>query len=436
MFKAFTFSLIFLFIVSCSTESPSNNESDIRLKEISFSEAVNNELLPLQLSFSIPENFVVKSSNNLTMGTLWGIDAEIEDVIKTQITKTKTGFFRIFVSVNTAYDAQSKKFTGEDEMEKGLAGVGAKNIKIKKKFIGGYPGLVTSADLNGKKMFSCFIATLNSTNVITILYYSPSELTGNENKLWEKVIGSIKRLEYKKETISGKDAKSLLKKVLESNQFKKFRVELLTKLDVEKALEVPQIQQSFEADHSISFFGASYSWQSSNILRVGNHTTSFSQPWTIPKMSMQINKSGNKINVKSTVNGKALPERTENVDVFAIADSSPIQYLTGYPFFSMKPSDKIIEAILELFDLKVTDENSEVLVLEGTPSKKAFLAYIKDNNMPEEFNGVPFVNELMKRFAKISVIIDARSKRLKSILVSGKLNEYPVSTQIKILEIN
>ena len=424
--------IIFVFIISSCTSR--QKTSEFKLKTISFEEAVNKELFPLQLTFGIPDNFVVRSSKHLSLGVLWGVEEEIEKVIKTQITETETGFFRLYVSTNTAYDNQTKQFTGEGQMKSSLQGIGAKNIKLERKFIGGYPALVSSADFKGKKLFSCFIATLNSSNVITILYYSPKKLTGSENKLWAEVIGSIKRIEYSEETVHGQNAADQIREILKAGQYKKFRVELVTKIEDNKALETPRIEQTFSADHSNGFVKAEYKWSSSNILKVENHTTDFSQPWNIPEMSMDIKKSGDEITVETSVKGQKHPARTVNIKVINKADESPIQYLSGFPFFTINSSDKIIGDVLELFDLKFTGKDKNSIQLEGTPRKNAFLAYIEKNNMPKDYNGVPFINELLKRFSKITVQADAGTKTLTSIKVSGKMNQFPVSTELKIFE--
>lgn len=426
--------ILLIGLIGCS----SNPSTDVvgEFKDIDFKDAVSNNIIPLEITFGIPENFVVKDSKNLTLGTLWGIESEISEVIKTQKTKTKTGFFRIFISINTGFDPTTKKFLGEDDMSSNLQKIGATNVKVKRHFLGGYDALVTSADLKGKKMFSCHIATYISTNVVTILFYSPEKLKGNENLIWEKFISSIKRKKAKLETVKGENADNLVKQILNKNDFKQFQISLLTTLDEKDAESKPTIKQILTIDHSDGFKNGSLERENINTLEKEGMTTSFSQPWNLPPMKMKcIKNKKDSITTFLESDGKSFPPHETPIKTVKDADASPIQYLTGYPLFTLKKSNEFLEDLFSLFELNITSTKNGVTTLTGLPNIKKFEEYIEKSKLPKTFNGVPFVDELIKRFSKIEVLIDSETNKIKSSKVSGMMGQFKIFTEVKVSQI-
>lgn len=430
----FIFVILLLGLIGCSSQSSTDQVG--KFKDIDFKDAVSSNIIPLEITFGIPENFVVKDSKKLPLGTLWGIESEISEVIKTQKTKTKTGFFRIFISINTAFDPSTRKFTGEDQMSSSLKKLGAKNIKIKRHFLGGYDALVTSADLRGKKMFSCHIATYISTNVITVLYYSPEKLTGNENLVWEKFISSIKRKKAELESLKGENADNLVKQILTKNEYSQFQVSILTTLDEPDSESKPTIKQILTIDHSDGFKNGSLERENVYILKKENMTTSFSQPWNLPHMKMKfVKRNKDSITTFLESDGKSFPPQETPIKNIQSTDLSPIQYLTGYPLFTINKSNEFLEDLFSLFELKIISSKNGITTLSGLPKVKKFEEYIEQSKLPKTINGTPFVDELIKRFSKIEVRVDSETNKVISSKVSGLMGQYKIFTEVRVSQI-
>jgi hypothetical protein len=443
------FLILLVLIVSCDSQEMSvptvedkqgaQSGTVGKWKQISFIEATSNKLVPLELEFTIPHDYEIRYSGNLEIGSIWGTKKDIDSGLSKDnfnFKKIKNGVFRIFWSMTAGYDITKNEFIGEKNMKRNLENMGITNLKIEKKYIGGYPVLLQEGKLNEKNLFSFYIATLNSTNVITILFHSPIKMTGQESNIWNTFVTSIQRPGYKKIKSEGEDATEVIASIIKSSSSKydvTYKIDIMSTIGSDSALTRPTINQTIEIVESpdgiktlVGDFQATHELvkKTSN----GTDTTLFGPPWSIPDIHFVSAFEKGKISgeIKSSQGSDKIPNMA--IEEFQKKNADSYNFLAGNLFMTSLPHNEFLTEFKMLFNFKVKDSTT----LVGTPNRKNILTLLDHIGMPRKRRGLVIVDELMKRWALATITYDDKSFLIDSIKVDGINKMRPQRTEMSI----
>ncbi|OGV44086.1 MAG: hypothetical protein A2X48_12500 [Lentisphaerae bacterium GWF2_49_21] len=411
---------------------------------ISFKTATANTLVPLQLEFAIPSDFIAIDSGDSLLGTIWGTKKDIDKILSQKpytVGESERGFFRIFVSTNTAYFADKERFNIEDEHEKLKKMIS--NYEYKKFSIGGYPVLVQTGEMSGKMVFCCFIATLNETNVLTLLFHPPKKPTGKEMDMCKTLLSLISRPVYNQMEITGENASGTIKNILDKIQTgKSLTTELNTsnKIGPDDAVENPIINQKItfiEDKDGLKELTMNFSAKNKLLEKIGNaeNIDNFSTiPWIIPELSGSI-----RIEDKQVLSSFKVKDKVENnppidIDIFRKSESPSISLLTGQPSLTSYSFKNFMEELLNMYEFKITGKTETLITLKGIPKKDEFLKIMKRIKLPLEVNGIDLSGEIMKRLACAVITVDPASYDIKSFNVDGMLDQFKYKFTLQYIQ--
>lgn len=407
-----------------------------------FKTATSQTLVPVDINFLLPENFECRYAGSLEMGTFWGSPKDLDASLKKgrfEPRKIKQGVFQIFVSMTTGYDAGKNKFTLEDDMLKSMEKTGFKNISLQRGSIAAFPVWTQRAKKDSTDVYACHIATMNASNVITILFHAPVKAKGNEEALWEKVISSITRSLYEKKDIDGSDARSLVKKILQKAETKKDRIFNYTithLLGPATATLRPKIYIDAVAKETpeglIRLFST---FTASNRLVVktkahGSHVTLYAQPWFFTDSEVNLSVDGGR--VKTTISSGGKRNVFPEMSLKDLSDKNPFVFsmLSGEPLLAAESQQHFLKELFQLYDIKKASD----VKLIAVANKEKFEKYMKTKGKSLNRQGLDVVNEMLKRYAQFELHVDKKSTTVKSIHFVGKnlAQVYTIDIVIKV----
>ena len=425
----------FVMMILCLAPAALAGPSANQWQKISYQEATAGKMRPLDLELSLPPEFIVRYSNRDNIGTLWGRKADIDRILKSNplsMAGITHGVFRIFWSMQMGYFRETDKFSGEDEAEKMLQEVGITHIQQKRITLGGYPAWIQTGDSNGRPLFACYIATLNGTNVVTILYHTPQTPAGDEKAIWDSVIASIHRPPHLASAPDGEDAKTTIARLLAMlAPHGQVATTIVCQhlLGPEAAGKRPTIHQTATIEENPEgFLSLTFERTSSRELVEGHNTTLFGPPWSDPARRGRISVADGRILMELYQNGQRLPTPDIAVADFKKKNRPAYTFLSGGELLMIDTFQHFMTDVIALFDFRM-HHTPDTIVLDGRPDKTRVQDLLDAIGMPRKVRGVVIVEEIMKRWSRATITLDPQSLQIIAFKVEGTNQKQPYSIE-------
>jgi len=407
-------------------------------KKITFSEATAGKFEALELEISLPEGYAVRDSGKLETGIFWGRSADLKIIFKTPdlaFSDIEQGVFHVTRAKTTAYLPEQDKFDGEDEMQKQAKEQGIVILRQDRRNVGGYPAWIFSYRLGVRDFYVFYIATLNGSNVISIVYVPGKNFSPADSSIWESFVQGVGRPEYVPAQITGKDPQETLAKVFAAAAAGKERQWLITSeltLGPLSARVRPRIwEKAVLRENQSGFLQMQFEHTAQGILNTGkgkeDKVVEFGDNWVAVPMRGEITLE------EGTVSGRfAAAGRVENVtdqlDKFKVVNNIT-QIILGAAWVTAEPFENVLGELLGLFDFK-EERAAKTIVLSGIPRRQEFARLLRTWKIPAQIRGMDMAEELMKHWAKGTVVIDPKSYAVREFRAEGMYALEPFFARI------
>lgn len=405
-------------------------------RPVSFSQATAGKLPPINLEFKFPENYDI-SPEAPEGGVFWADKKDIDAVLKGRgsFSGARKSVFHFYLSRQTSYYQETGMFSGENETPAGLKAKGASAVKSTRRVIGGYPVWLISYNLDNEDIRIANIATFNGGNVVAIAFHSGQEASSTSEKLWNDFIASMRRPAYKAAEVKGADASWTIANVTRAAVASGRRKVVITSemvLGPDSALERPTVRERLVLSENASGFEeCGFEHSASAVLeqREGSVSTitTFNDGWSFPSMKGRIKFKDGIITGGLSSDSKSV-SISDPVDNFKEGNNVYQIFFLG-PWITAESFAGVLDQILGVFEFK-QEISAEGIVLNGVPRREEFSKMFERVQMPLVENGVDMADELMKRWAKATVIVDPVRWEVKEFRVNGVYGFHPLAVAI------
>ncbi len=407
-------------------------------RRVSFSEATTGQLVPINLEFIVPDSYVSASGDSWS---LWGDPNDIKRISKdmqdpSSLFYADKPLFDFFYSMTVAYFEDTGRFNIEQNKGSSKASAGS---KWQRTSIGGYPALISMDDYNGRTLYSCHIATMMATNVVTFSVVSGKSSSPEDNEsTWMTFLKGIRRPRFKAPSLEGEDAAETLQRVraalIPEGRKAKIGIALKIMAGPESAAERPvfaqdilltQGEQGFEQmDIQGRVSGEAI------VTREGNISNIEAWEFPVPKIDEEkIIREGDRVKVEVTNDGQSF---SSEVPFQEFGKYSPaLALLGGQPFAATQK--ELVEDLLDMYDFKQT-ESGDKIILHGVGNKDRLKRKMPEGtsrDLPEFYHDVDLAEEALRNHGKITVTINRETYAVEECLIDGELIMQPIQTIIR-----
>jgi hypothetical protein len=165
-------------------------------RTIPFSDAGCKQFVPLPLTMSIPSDYAIRSGGPL--GCFWGTEGDLSHVLASKeeadFTALRRGVFWCRSSPSTEFDPVHEKFVSDqgpqERWPEAMKALGAREIVIEPKTVGGIATLRVSGILGGQAVYMLYIGFGDSPAIL--INYRPAGKGGPADRAeWQHFLDSL-----------------------------------------------------------------------------------------------------------------------------------------------------------------------------------------------------------------------------------------------------